>query len=45
MSCMRIALVFLAISVNAYSGVNARKVLTGIDVLEAENFSRLDGLR
>jgi len=35
----------LAIASNVYGASLGRKVLTGIDVLEAENFSRLNGLR
>jgi uncharacterized protein YbbC (DUF1343 family) len=40
-----IALVFLATSSNLWAEDHRTKVLTGIDVLEAENFSRLNGLR
>src|SRR5215510_690279 len=38
-------LVVMALASNLYAGSLGRAVLTGIDVLEAENFARLSGLR
>jgi uncharacterized protein YbbC (DUF1343 family) len=40
-----IALVFLSISLNLWAEDHRTKVFTGIDVLEAEKFERLNGLR
>jgi uncharacterized protein YbbC (DUF1343 family) len=40
-----IVLVFLVTSLNLRADGTGRKVLTGIDVLEAESFTRLSGLR
>jgi len=43
--CLRITLVLLTISLSLRAEDHYTKVLTGIDVLEAEGFSRLNGLR
>jgi len=45
LSSFRMALAVLALSVNLHSSSQATKVLTGTDVLEAEGFSRLNGLQ
>ena len=45
MNCLRIVFVLLSISLEPPSRSPRTKVLTGIDVLEAEGFSRLNGLR
>ncbi|HEU0007121.1 MAG TPA: DUF1343 domain-containing protein [Terriglobia bacterium] len=45
MNCLRIVFVLLSISLSLRAEVHHAKVLTGIDVLEAEAFSRLNGLR
>ena len=44
MNCLRIVFVLLSISLSVRADVHHTKVLTGIDVLEAEGFSRLNGL-
>ena len=45
MKYLRIVLALLAVSFNLHAEEDRTKVLSGIDVLEAENFSRLNGLR
>jgi uncharacterized protein YbbC (DUF1343 family) len=45
LNCLRIVLTLLTISLNLRAQDQQTKVLTGIDVLEAEGFSRLSGLR